>query len=255
MARQGRGDTGEVPLRRLMVGVPVYRGALFVNFVHSLLRLQDAAARANLLVDVQITDGSTINHSRNLLLAEFLDSDATHLLYCDSDVGFEPEEVFRMLDHEVECVAGTYWVRSIDLAGLISRPDPITYENEAWSVMCRPTGWIISNEEGSPKETEAGLVECLSVPAGMLMLSRAAVDRLLSADIDWYRSSWGSEGTIPRIWREPESLAVNMTEDVEFCRLFRSLGGTIYTDPTLRPTHFGTFTSRGPALTLGTSEE
>ena len=52
---------------------------------------------------------SLITRARQSILTHFLsETKATHLLFVDSDIGFEPEQVFRLLDFDADVTAAAY---------------------------------------------------------------------------------------------------------------------------------------------------
>lgn len=52
---------------------------------------------------------SLITRARNTLVAQFITvPQATHLMFIDADIGFEPELVHRMLTFDEDVVGGMY---------------------------------------------------------------------------------------------------------------------------------------------------
>lgn len=93
--------------KHAFVAVPVY-GNMDVHFVNSLLRFHgDQAIKHNITLDFQLGD-SLVNRARNSLTRRFLESHCTHLLFIDSDLVFSTEQVNKILDHDVDIVAGVY---------------------------------------------------------------------------------------------------------------------------------------------------
>ena len=56
-----------------------------------------------------------ITRARASLISQFLDdANATHLLFIDADIGFEPEQVLRLVQCGAEVCAAVYPVKRID---------------------------------------------------------------------------------------------------------------------------------------------
>jgi hypothetical protein len=114
----------------LFIVVPCYAGQLYAECVQSLLNLSTQLARENLLHQVRFQSGSNIATSRNELAAEFLQTDGTHLLFCDADSEFPSEAVAEMLRADKDiislCFAGKSldWDRACEAAQLgVSAPE------------------------------------------------------------------------------------------------------------------------------------
>ena len=59
-------------------------------------------------------DDAMITRARAELVASFLKTDATHLLFIDADIGFASEQVFRLLDFGSDFCAAAYPLKDID---------------------------------------------------------------------------------------------------------------------------------------------
>jgi hypothetical protein len=58
---------------------------------------------------------SLITRSRNTLVSQFLNTPAaTHLMFIDADISFEPQHVHRMLAFDKDVVAGIYPLKVIN---------------------------------------------------------------------------------------------------------------------------------------------
>jgi hypothetical protein len=102
---------------RVFVATPCFGGDLKMAYVLSALKLQAAATARG--IDIQfhlIGNESLIVRARNELAHQFLVSGASHLLFIDADIGFEPEAVFRLLDCGTDVAAAAYPLKHIDWA-------------------------------------------------------------------------------------------------------------------------------------------
>jgi len=76
----------------------------------SILKLLNAAKDSKLNISFYpIFFESLVSRARNAAVAHFLeDKENTHILFIDSDIIFEPEDVFKLLQSNKEVVAGIY---------------------------------------------------------------------------------------------------------------------------------------------------
>lgn len=103
--------------KKLFVGLPVY-GGYHPLFINGLLRLQ-MEPPCSLIIRPCIGD-SLVARARNKLAADFLETDATHLLFLDTDLIFSPEQIARLLSHDVPIVAGLYPKKQPQLAWVLN---------------------------------------------------------------------------------------------------------------------------------------
>lgn len=100
-----------------MVAIPAYDGKLNIKSAFALANLAIQTAQAGVtLYLTQISGCSLITKARNALVADFLASDATDLLFVDADVIFKAEDVMRLLalSGDKDITAGAYPRRAKD---------------------------------------------------------------------------------------------------------------------------------------------
>lgn len=103
--------------RRLMVAIPAYDGKLNIKSAFALANLAAQTAQAGVtLYLTQVSGCSLITKARNMLVADFLASDATDLLFVDADVIITADDVMRLLalSGDKDITAGAYPRRSKD---------------------------------------------------------------------------------------------------------------------------------------------
>ena len=99
----------------IMVATPCHGGELTIAYVISALALQRSCLERGVTISFNLRSGEAlITRARADMVAEFLASDATHLLFIDADIGFVPEQVFRLLAFDADVTAAAYPLKKID---------------------------------------------------------------------------------------------------------------------------------------------
>ena len=85
--------------RSIYLATNCYGGQASAAYMQSLLALRAACAARSIGLHVELGGGEAlIGRARAAMMARFLAGQATHLLFIDSDVGFEPAAALQMLD-------------------------------------------------------------------------------------------------------------------------------------------------------------
>src|ERR1700730_3757456 len=100
-----------------VVATPCFGGQISIVYAGSIFKLQKMV-RASNEIDLKILfkDGDAlITRARASLVAQFLDDPAaTHLLFIDADIGFEPEQALRLIQFGADMAAAVYPIKRID---------------------------------------------------------------------------------------------------------------------------------------------
>ncbi|QDH36087.1 glycosyltransferase family 2 protein [Porphyrobacter sp. YT40] len=82
---------------RLLVATPLYDGAQS-DYLRAVVGLTSAAQQAGVACTFAwLSNNAAIDRARNALAAAFLQSDATHLIFIDGDIGFVPDELLDLV--------------------------------------------------------------------------------------------------------------------------------------------------------------
>src|ERR1700742_4343400 len=101
----------------LVVATPCFGGQVSSIYASSLFALQRAVhSMSNLELKVHLREGDAlIPRARANLVTLFLDDPtATHLLFIDADIGFTPDQVFRLIESGADVVAGCYPIKRVN---------------------------------------------------------------------------------------------------------------------------------------------
>ena len=228
---------------RILVGTPTYNGQLTTPFATSLLALAKALGDSMAWVT---TSGTLIAFARNVLASRALEEDYSHLLFIDSDVSFQPELVQRLIDFDEPVVGAVYPQRTIDPHRFFQQARARHDPNAAWA-----TSLSFPLALETPHVARGDFYRAVSVPAGLLLIQRQALETLKDAYPDLYRpaaqSYYQSQGLTNVLQcfdpiYDPNGVAIG--EDLSFCRRWRAAGGELWTvfDDTVG--HFGPFLFR-----------
>ena len=91
-------ELGELQKRRLFVATPMYGGQCAGMYTRSIADLTAICARYQVQVQLYfLFNESLITRARNYCADEFMRSNATHMMFIDSDIGFDPNDVIALL--------------------------------------------------------------------------------------------------------------------------------------------------------------
>lgn len=208
------------PASYLRVAVPAYTGQITVQTAHSIDQALAVLAAAGVVVDTHYAAGCCyIDHTRNMLVHDFLKSEATDLLFVDADVGFGADTILRSVRSERPVVAGIYPKKG----GRGEFPVAVAAD-EIWA-------------DG------AGLIECSMVPTGFLRINRAVFEAM-APHVETYMHNDG-EPTLKAFFKTEIIDGLYWGEDPNFCRKWRALGGKVHALAEAEFGHVGTFEWRG----------
>lgn len=209
-----------------MIGAPMYGGVCYDNFLLGVFDLQRECYDRKIPLSLHtIRNESLIPRARNRVLADFLDSHCSHLMFIDADIGFTGRDVLRLVAHDKALIGATYAKKNRE------RYDP--------AFVPMPHGVTV---------TETELIEVQCLPGGFMCISRDMAQRMAGA----YRELWYRDGnTVERrvidlfgTYTDAETRQF-WSEDYAFCQRWREIGGDVWLDPNILLTHNGTTVFEG----------
>jgi hypothetical protein len=138
----------------LFIATPSYDEWLCMEYVSSLFETGIRLTQAGIGLYHSIAPGNPfLDLARNALVEKFLATDATDLLFVDSDVGWDAKVITRVMSHKQEIVGG-----------LVPKRDA---NNDALYHSNAMTGRI-----------QDGLFECKELPTAFMRIKRSVFDKL-----------------------------------------------------------------------------
>ena len=227
----------------LYLATPCYGGLVNIYFLRAVLALQAACEARGVGLHVELlSNDKQITRARARLAARFLaHGQATHLLFVDADIGFEPANAFRLLDSGLDVAGGVYPLKTIDwdkvrAAALAGEAD----------LMAKSVGYVIRFLATADHSVtvEEGFAKAAYVGTGFLMIAREALSRVcaahpeLTADLSDVDPELTRAAMVFDTMIEPQT-GQHLSEDYAFCRRWRDLGGDVWADMESRLTHMG----------------
>jgi len=239
----------------LVVGTPCYGRQVTDLYAGSLLKLQMACVNRGVRLQVQMLGSDAlITRARQNIVADFLANDAaTHLIFIDADIGFEPEQLFRLMDFDADVTAAIYPIKRIDWGKVsaFAEAKKTPLESAALSYM-------IEFADGERIQVTNGFARVKYAGTGFLMMRR----QVLLSMIDRYPELRYGHDHKPddRLggsnWRcalfncmIDQATGTYLSEDFSFCKRWTDMGGEIWADLESRLTHVGTVSFRGDIAT------
>lgn len=228
------------PEVRLHLATPCFGGQVNLAFMASLLSLQAQAGRRGYRTYVDfVANESLVERARNVLAARCLESDATHLLFLDADIGFNAETVFRLVEFDKDVVTAVYpkkatnWnlVRDKLRAG---KTEPVHQMGLDFNI----------NATTGP--VDRGFVEVLDSATGFMLIKRGVLERMSAHFREELQCVNDVEGhdvkqyvALFACMIDPDTRRF-LSEDYSFCRRWQQMGGKIWADLASPLAHIGT---------------
>ncbi len=207
----------------IFIGLPAYDFKVSLKLAVSLARFAQAAPQHGIDINIgSICGCSVVSRARNLLVKDFLDSGADYLMFIDSDINFEPDDIFRLMawaqDTKKGIVAGVPRVRDVQKTYIAD----LDYD-----------------ESGDLTMNGMGLVRATRVATAFMLIQRKVVTDMMAANPDWsyFDKRCGKE--VPALFDFKLTDEGYIGEDFLFCDRTRALGYEVWVDPTIALGHMG----------------
>jgi len=233
----------------LAVAVPCFGGQISVLCAASLLKLQKLTRiYRDFGIKMLFKDGDAlIPRARASLVAQFLDDpSATHLLFLDADIGFEPQQVQRLIECGAEMCAAVYPIKRFDWGKVretvaADRPLPAAAFNYVFEV-----------DDPNAVTQRGGFVKVRYAGTGFLMIRREALERMCAHypqlkfkrdhSVDAFTASDNRYALFDTMI---DASGTYLSEDFAFCKRWTDIGGEIWADLDSKLGHVGPLTFAG----------
>jgi hypothetical protein len=265
---------------RILICTPCYAGMATANYTSSVLKASATLVRYGVQHDFFFMGNeSLIQRGRNSCVQIFRANDYfTHLLFIDSDVGFEDKVILQLLLRDKEVIGAVYPDKGYNFANIQRASSryfqtplkPLT-QDEQDDLVKNLVAFPIHPADDPPMIRE-GVLRVKDLHAGMLLLKRSAIERVIkhfpkskyTINQEEIRAEFlrketdTAENTYPEDnynCRDMYAIFDCFIEDDEFyaedhgfCLRYHQAGGEIFVDLTLAVSHMGNVTFAGDPL-------
>lgn len=254
----------ELRKRRLFIAAPLYGGQCHGSFMAGMMDL--TAICKELGIDLKrffLFNESLITRARNYCVDEFLRTDSTHLMFIDSDITFNAQDIIALMammgpDTPYDVMGAAYPKKSISWEKIkqavnkgAADKDPNELEKFVGDYVFNP-----KNGDGIRLDEPA---EVLEIGTGFMMIQRRAFDKYrerfpeLTFRPDHVRSQNfdGSRevGNYFDCYVDPKTRRY-LSEDYAFCQRLQEAGGKVWLCPWMELKHTGSYVFGGSLTAL-----
>ncbi len=241
LAPMWKTDTEQVKLKlnkapySIFVATPVH-DQCSIHYTQGLLEFQQLCIKRNVDVTFAIMKSSLVTQGRNLCVSSFLESDYTHMLFVDSDILFNAESIFKMIQRDKDVISIPYPLKTLAHNKVFDKfkkgEIKTSQDIQKWSNLYPMK---VLNEKDITVEN--GVIEVTHSPTGCMLIKRGVFSKLIQKYPDKAIVQKtvinGKYVTKPHMWNFFDCLhdpveKTYLGEDFAFCKLWRDIGGQCF---------------------------
>lgn len=209
--------------RSLFIALPAYDFKVSLKLAISLARFAQTAPQHGVTIQIgSICGCSVVSRARNLLVKDMLESDCTDLLFVDSDINFEPEDVYRLMA----------WA-SDPKKGIVGGVPRTRSDNKVYIAT------LDYDENNELTMNRMGLVRAKRIATAFMLVRREVFTTLVDAHPEWSYYDSRTARTLNAVFDFKLTDEGYMGEDYLFCDRAREHGFEVWVDPTIKLGHMG----------------
>lgn len=255
----------ELRKRKLFLATPMYGGNCAGMFARSVADLAALCTHYGIPLQMYfLFNESLITRARNYCVDEFMRSDATHLMFIDSDIGFNPQDVLALLalageNDPYDIIAGPYPKKCISWEKVKMAVDK-GFADEDPNVLERFVGDYVFNPKSHQQSIPIGEpVEVLEAGTGFMMVRKETFKKFAekfpqySYRPDHIRTEHfdGTREIMQYFQAEIDPGSKRyLSEDYWFCQKIQEAGLRTWFCPWMKLQHVGTYIFAGSLADL-----
>lgn len=257
--KQVKLDLAKMRESKFFIATPCYGGALTEPYFRSVIKLMTFFNGHKIpLAFGTIANESLVTRARNVLLAYFLNSDYTHLMFIDADIEFQVDDILKLWMHDKDVAVGAYPKKGVNWSHIKEAilMDP-SKQHSAQQIGALGSDYAINfqfiDKEKKQVGVENGLIKLHDAGTGFMMIKREAILKLIK---QYPEMKYNNDVQMGGVDLKDNFYALfdtmidpvdkrYLSEDYTFCRRWQGMKGDIWLDPSISLNHYGSFCFQG----------
>lgn len=244
---------------------PCYNSSMYCTYTESLLQTMFMCKDLGIEATVHFCrNDSLVSRARNNLIAKAMSiPSATHFMFIDADITWNPFDILKLLVADKHIVGGIYPIKNYEWDKAISNPDHISSilerkKKSQLNTIYADTTFVKTNMvrynanyKSNMLEIQNNLTQVRHLATGFMMIQRSVIEVMSKAFpqtkyVDDVNFLSGSENDFAfALFDCGVEDGHYLSEDWMFCQRWAKMGGDVYADITVDLDHTGIETFKG----------
>lgn len=244
---------------------PCYNSSMYCTYTESLLQTMFMCKDLGIDATVHFCrNDSLVSRARNNLIAKGMSHlTATHFMFIDADITWNPFDILKLLVADKHVVGGIYPIKNYEWDKAITNPDHINSilerkKKSQLNTIYTDTNFVKTNMvrynanyKSNMLEIQNNLTEVRHLATGFMMIQREVIELMSKAFpqtkyVDDVNFLTGSENDFAfALFDCGVEEGHYLSEDWMFCQRWAKMGGNVFADITIDLDHTGIETFKG----------
>lgn len=249
----------------VVIMTPCYGSMCYVNYMFCLINTITLFRELNIKYAIEICrNDSLVSRARNNLIAKAMHKkDATHFLFIDADITWEPTDVLKLIVSDKSLVGGVYPLKKYNWNNLLVNPRNPMDKNPLQSILERKNNSQISQLYSSADmiqhnllnyninyltnnlQIHNNLAQVKHIATGFMMIQRNTIEKMMQAfpstkytdDVGFLQGDENKHAYA--LFDCGVEEGHYFSEDWLFCDRWMKMGGSVYIDVSINLKHTG----------------
>lgn len=250
----------ELQKRSIFLGLPCYGGMMAANCAKALMNLSTLCTQHGIGLNAYfLSNESLITRARSYIAEIFLQSGATHLMFIDSDIGFDAKDVLTLLalqseESPYDVIGACYPKKTISWEKIKAAVDAGKADEDPGLLEMFAADFVFNPKPGVDRIPLNEPAEVMEIGTGFMMVRRKAF-QLFDEKFPEYKftpdhvrsKAFDGHKQIMLYFQAEIDKKTNryLSEDYFFCQKIIEAGGRIWLCPWMQLEHMGSYFFKG----------